>query len=77
MHLQNGGPRTHTEQYHDSPLTRQDMVENTHILATATDKRRLPVLEAVLIRELDPSINSQVNARGTLQLYDGPLLSDR
>ena len=53
------------------------MVENTHILATATDKRRLPVLEAVLIRELDPSINSQVNARGTLQLFDGPLLTDR
>ena len=74
MHLQNGGPRTHTERYHDTPLTRKDMTENTKILAVTSDKRRLTVLEAVFIRELGPPINLQENARGTLQLYDGPLL---
>ena len=76
MHLQTGGPKTHTEKYHDSPLTRQDMTENTQILTKTSDRRRLPVLEAVFIRELDPQINLQVNSRGTLLLYDGPLLSN-
>ena len=71
MHLQNGGPKSHSEEYHDLPLTRKDMTENTRILATTADKRRLSVLEAVFIRELGPHINLQVNARGTLQLYDG------
>ena len=76
MHLQAGGPRTHNDRHHDSPLTRKDMTDNTRILATACDRRRLPVLEAVFIRELGPCINLQVNARGTLQLYDGPLLTN-
>ena len=72
MHLQSGGPKTHSETEHDTPLTRRDMTEHTTILGTASDKRRLPVLEAVLIREIDPYINMQTNARGTLHLYDGP-----
>ena len=76
MHLQNGGPKAHTEKFHSSPLTRKDMTDNIRILTATSDKRRLPVLEAVLIREFDPQINSQVNARGTLQLYDGPLPSN-
>lgn len=77
MHLQNGGPRTHTERTHpDSPLTRRDMVDNTKIIAATSDSRRLSVLEAILIRHLDPKINSQVNATGTLQLYDGPSLTN-
>ena len=75
MHLQTGGPKSHTDKHHDSPLTRADMVQNTRILIAASDKRRLPILEAVFIRELDPHINMQINARGTLQLYDGPLLT--
>ena len=75
MHLQTGGPKTHTETHHDTPLTRRDMTENTRILTTASDKRRLKVLEAALIREIDPSINSQVNAQGRLLLYDGPQMS--
>ena len=70
MHLQSGGPKTHTETDHETPLTRHDMTENTTILGTDSDKRRLSVLEAVLIREIDPSTNLQVNARGILHLYD-------
>jgi len=76
MHLQTGGPKTHTERYHDATLTRNDMTENTRILTVTSDRRRLQVLEAVFIRELDSQINTQVNARGTLQLYDGPLLTN-
>ena len=72
MHLQQGGPLTHTQQHHGEPLTRRLMTQNTKILTRARDKRRLLALEAIYIRELDPSINKQVNARGTLQLFGGP-----
>ena len=71
MHLQQGGPLTHTRQHHSEHLTRQLMVKNTEIIARAQDKRRLIALEAILIRDMDPAINKQVNARGTLQLYGG------
>ena len=72
MHLQQGGPLTHTRQYHDENLTRQLMTQNTKILTKTRDKRRLIALEAIYIREMDPTINKQVNARGTLQLLGGP-----
>ena len=75
MHLQTGGPKMHTERYHDTPLTRHDMTENTTILTATSDKRRLQVMESALIREIDPCINTQFNARGTLLLYDGPPLT--
>ena len=69
MHLQQGGPRMHTWQEHNEQLTRKLMTENTKIIARASDVRRLVALEAIYIRELDPSINTQVNARGSLQLF--------
>ena len=72
MHLQNGGPQVHSQNVHNTKLTRQDIVSNTTILARATDRRRLIALEAICIREEDPTINRQLNARGTLQLYEGP-----
>ena len=77
MHLQNGGPKTHTITEHDTPLTRQQMVDNTTILDTCQDIRRLRILEAVHIRDRDPAINRQVNARGTLPLFDGLPLGPR
>lgn len=77
MHLQAGGPKTHTEKVHGTRLTRHDMTSSMQILAATSDKRRLQVLEAIYIRQLDPSINAQVNAQGTLLLYDGPQLAHR
>ena len=71
MHLQSGGPQHHTETEHGTRLNRQDITKNTTILAGAPDWRRLVALEAILIREKDPSINRQTNARGILQLYEG------
>ena len=71
MHLQQGGPLAHTLDHHGEQLTRQQMTQNTEILARAQDRRRLLALEAIYIRELDPTINKQVNARGTLQLHGG------
>lgn len=77
MHVQNGGPKTHTETHHGRRLTRQDMTQNTTIIDKCADARRLHVLEAVYIRDLDPMINRQVNARGTLVLYEGPPIGPR
>ena len=74
MHLQSGGPQQHTQQQHDSRLTRQQIVANTTIVAKASDWRHLVALEAITIRKRDPAINRQINARGTLHLYEGPRL---
>ena len=75
MHLQGGGPQHHTLTEHDTRLTRQEIVDSTSILARSPDWRRLVALEAILIREKDPAINRQINARGTLQLYEGRRLT--
>ena len=77
MHLQNGGPKTHTETYHDQRLTRKEMLENTTIIDRADNVRLLHVLEAIYIREEDPAINRQVNARGSLTLYESARLGPR
>lgn len=75
MHLQSGAPSSHTLEQHHRRLTRQLLVENTTIIGRARDVRRLEALEAVYIRERDPLINKQQNARGTLLLFEGPRLS--
>ena len=77
MHLQSGGPLTHMEKHHQQRLTRQILTANTTILAHGTAGRQLTALEAVYIRDMDPLINKQVNARGTLSLYDGTPLGAR
>ena len=75
MHLQSGGPQQHTQTEHDTRLTRQEITANTSIIAKASDWRRLVAMEAIMIREKDPSINRQMNARGILQLYEGQRLT--
>ena len=77
MHLQDGGPKRHLLQEHATRLTREDMVTNTRILCRCTIPLKLQVLEAVYIRDCDPSINRQVNARGKLQLFEGAPLGAR
>ena len=77
MHLQDGGPKRHLRDHHAMPLTREDMVKNTKILSRCTIPHKLQVLEAVFIRDCDPTINRQVNARGKLQLFEGAPLGAR
>ena len=77
MHLQTGGPKTHTETYHDQRLTRKQMTENTTIIDKSNNIRELHVLESIHIRDKDPAINRQVNARGTLVLFEGAPLGPR
>ena len=77
MHLQDGGPKRHLREQHNVLLTREDMVTNTKILCRCTVPHKLLVLEAVYIRDCDPTINRQVNARGKLQLFEGAPLGTR
>ena len=77
MHLQQGGPKTHTESEHGIPLTRKMLTENTKILERSANKRRLSALEAIFIRDIDPTINKQANITGTLNLFRGPALGRR
>ena len=71
MHLQNGAPSEHMLQVHKKHITRKDLTENTMILRNMHDKRRLPVLEALLIREKQPHLNKQVRSCVTLELFQG------
>ena len=77
MHLQEGGPKKHLHDTHKTRLTRADMVENTSILCRCAKRRKLHALEGVYIRDCDPTINRQVNARGTLTVFEGAPIGAR
>ena len=77
MHLQDGAPLRHLDRCHGVPLTRGMMVDNTTVLARCSDRRRLQILEAVYIRDMDPIINRQLNMRGALTLFDSAPLAAR
>ena len=75
MHLQTGAPKQHMATTHNTRLTRSILVDNTTIIARCHDVNRLRVLEAVYIRDKDPTINRQMCMRGTLLLCDSEPLS--
>ncbi|KAK3886212.1 hypothetical protein Pcinc_009631 [Petrolisthes cinctipes] len=56
-----GALRTHHRDVHHSTLKRQYLEENTEILTTHQDHRRLPILEALYIKELSPTLNIQAS----------------
>lgn len=59
MHLQTGSIKDHSKQQHKSEITRDQITSNTKILKYCNDKSRLPIAEALLIREKQPAINNQ------------------
>ena len=61
-HLQNGTPKNHTSQAHNTPLTRQMLVENTTILDTSSDRKRLQIKEALYIDLKKPEMNIQIGS---------------
>ena len=69
MHLQDGAPRQHMRQAHQRALTRQDLTENTTVLKKEPNRRKLQILEALLIRENKPAINKQLKSCITLELF--------
>ena len=57
-HLSNGAPKNHAKM-HKVTLERKHLEENTEIIATCNDDRRLAIIEALYIKELGPSLNCQ------------------
>ena len=70
MHLREGAPAKHAADVHNDRLTRRQLVDNTLILRTAHDTRRLHVYEAMYIRERSPALNKQLKSCVTLELWD-------
>ena len=71
MHLQQGGPKQHTSQKHNTTLTRDMLVKNTRILETEPDTNRLHILEALLIQQHRPKLNHQYTGLvRTLKLHN-------
>ena len=60
-HLTSGAPRNHLRQEHRTELTREILVEGTDIITTCPDVRRLPILEALYIKDLEPNLNIQAS----------------
>ena len=70
MHLQDGGPKTHLQNKHNTRLTRDMLTSNTTIMMRCHDKRRLSVAETIFIRETAPVINAQTKTLTNIPLYD-------
>ena len=73
MHLQSGTIKNHTSLFHQTPLTRQMLVENTEIIDQELNHKKLMYLELIYIRLLKPSINIQ----GITQAVILPSLRER
>ena len=58
-HLYAGALKNHNTHEHGTLPKKQDFQDNTEVIATYTDSRRLPILEALYIKELNPSLNTQ------------------
>ena len=58
-HLASGAPRNHVQQAHKTTLTRKYLEENTEIITTCKDIRRLPIIEALYIKNMEPNLNIQ------------------
>ena len=69
MHLASGGPKSHLDTAYGTKLTREILVNNTKIINTNNDPFRIQIMEALLIKQNKPSINSQVKgSHRTLKL---------
>ena len=69
-HLQSGTPLQHMADVHGRKLTRSDLTTNTTILAHESNRRKLQITEAVLIRLNKPLINTQQEHDGILTLWN-------
>ena len=59
FHLSNGAIKQHLLSEHSFTITRKLLVENTDIIDTCKDVRRLPIAEALFIKENAPKLNRQ------------------
>ena len=70
MHQASGGPKQHALENHNLTLTRDDLVNNTKIFFNEFNHNKLSIIDALLIRKLQPSINNQSTViNRTLKLF--------
>ena len=60
-HLTSGAPKSHLLEQHGIIITRKFLEENTELVDMCADVRRLPILEALYIKEINPKLNVQAN----------------
>ena len=63
MHLQEGAPKDHFHQTHNTKITRNILVDNTKIIHRNNDPTKVEIAEALIIQEHTPPLNSQKNIR--------------
>ena len=69
-HAHQGSIKEHLHKDHNIKVTKQILHDNTNIIATATDRFRLTIKEALLISKHAPVINKQFdNFTNTLKLF--------
>ena len=61
-HLNSGGPKRHLHETHGTIITRSILENNTKIIDRESDKRRLALLEALHIKNTQPTLNTQQEA---------------
>ena len=59
---QRGSIKQYFADNRDCKITKQQLYDNTSIIATASDKQRLIIKESLLISENNPSINKQFDS---------------
>ena len=69
MHKREGAIKAHAAEKHNREITRADLMDNTEILATCNDHRRIWILEALYIREFSPELNKQVKSKVQLSMW--------
>ena len=69
MHKREGAIKDHVKKEHNRDVTRAELVDNTEILATCKDHRRIWILEALYIREYAPELNKQVKSKVKLLMW--------
>ena len=68
MHLRDGAPKEHMQERHNTTLTRQHLTDNTTIITSCHDRRKLWVLESLHIHEQRPTLNKQIQP-SSLELW--------
>ena len=59
FHLASGAPKKHLKDQHRINITREMLTDNTEILTTCPDTRRLSILEALYTKAANPALNQQ------------------
>ena len=70
MHLREGAIKKHAKEEHGQDITRKTLTENTDVIHSCNDHRRIWITEALYIREYSPHLNKQCQSTTTLSLWN-------